>query len=277
MLRYLAAPVLFLSLALAPAQAQEVTPAAVSKVLRMTEMMDIMQAEGLAYGEQLQEELFPDAGSARWQDMVALIYDAPTMQREFEAVFEAELAAQPEATGLILDFFGSERGQRIVTLEIEARRALLDEAVEEAAQVAVQEMMEANDPRFDLLLEFAEINQLVEENVAGAMNSNLAFYRGMAEGGAFDGAEMTEQEILSDVWTQEPQIRADTEQWLYPFLSLAYQPLSDEDMQAYIAFSETPASGVLNRALFAAFDDVFSRISHDLGRAAAGMLAGQDI
>ena len=32
----------------------------------------------------------------------------------------------------------------------------------------------------------------------------------------------------------------DTAEWLYPFLMLAYQPLSDQDLDQYIAFSEHP-------------------------------------
>ena len=110
----------------------------------------------------------------------------------------------------------------------------------------------------------------------GAMNANLAFYRGLSESGAFP-AEMTEDQMLSDVWAQEPDVRAETTDWLYPFLSLAYQPLSDDQLEAYIAFSETAAGDRLNGALFAAFDKVFTQISYDLGRAAAGQMQGEDI
>ena len=83
--------------------------------------------------------------------------------------------------------------------------------------------------------------------------------------------------MLADVWSQESDIRAETEGWLYPFLALAYKPLSDADMQAYLTFSESEASRVMNAAMFAAFDEMFRDISRDLGRAAADMLSGQDI
>ena len=86
--------------------------------------------------------------------------------------------------------------------------------------------MAERDPRLDLLDRFAEANDLIEENVSGALNSNLAFYRGMSEGGAFTGAEMTEEEMLSEVWSQEDDIRAETAGWLYPFLMLAYESVS---------------------------------------------------
>ena len=53
------------------------------------------------------------------------------------------------------------------------------------------------------------------------------------------------------------------------FLVLAYQPLSDEDLQAYQAWSESDAGVLVNRALFAAFAEVYTPISRSLGQAAA--------
>lgn len=260
-----------------PFEARAVTPAEVAQTLRVGETIAVMQEEGIAYGEDLEAELFPGAGGARWDGVVALIYDRATMEQRFLASLTERLGTNAEELGAINAFFASERGQRILDLEIEARRALLDETVEEAAQVAVQEMQADDDPRFRLLERFAEANDLIEENVSGALNANLAFYRGMSDGGAFRGAEMTEEEMLSEVWSQEAEIRAETVSWLYPYLMLAYEPLSDEDMEAYIAFSESAAGATMNTALFGAYDELFGTISHDLGRAAAEMLSGQDI
>ncbi len=260
-----------------PLRAGSVDPAAVAATLRMPEMIAVMRNEGVAYGADLEKQLFPGAGGTRWAALVEGIYDEDRMARRFDGVFTAQLGRDDATLQAIIDFFGSDRGQRILVLEIEARRALLDQAVEEAAKVTVEGMMAKQAPRLDVLRRFAEANDLIEQNVAGAMNANVAFYRGLADGGAFAGAEMTEADILADVWAQEPDIRMETEDWLYPFLNLAYEPLSDADMLAYLEFSRTPAAAVLNSAMFAAFDDVFGEISHDLGRAAAEILSGQDI
>ncbi len=247
-----------------------------SRLLRIDEMLVVMRDEGIAYGADLEDELFPGKGGARWARLVATIYDPAGMRRQFDDVFDPQMAAHPEALDATLDFFGTDRGQRIVALELAARRALLDDAVEKAAQVQVDEMRRADDPRLTLILRFADVNDLIERNVEGALNSNLAFYHGMAAGGAF-GEGLSEREILSDVWSQEGEIRAETQDWLYPFLTLAYQPLSDEDMRAYVAYSESGPGQALNAALFAAFDAVFSSLSQNLGRAAAQMLAGEDL
>lgn len=247
-----------------------------TRLLRLDEVMAVMRDEGLKYGGDLEGELFPAAGGARWAAAVDDIYDSGAMLRRFEQVFAPGMAADPQALDATLDFFGSERGQRIVELEIAARRALLDEAVEEVAEARVQEMRSTDDPRLDLILRYAEVNDLIEQNVAGALNSNLAFYRGMVEGGAFEGG-LTESEMLADVWSREEEVRNDTEEWLLPFLAMAYDPLTDDDLLAYVAFSGTPPGQTLNTALFAGFDALFEALSRDLGRAAAQMMSGQDL
>ena len=57
---------------------------------------------------------------------------------------------------------------------------------------------------------------------------------------------------------------------------LAYEDLSDAEMDAYIALSESPAGQAVNAILFSGFDGLFEAISNDLGRAAAGFIAGED-
>lgn len=264
------------ALAQTQTQAPEDAAARLSRVLLIPEVIAVMRDEGIEYGLSMETELFDGRGGPDWARAVDLIYDAPTMQRRFEAVLANELGSDAALAAAIEGFFATDRGQRILTLEVEARRALMDEAVEDAARARAEEMAAADDPRMADLKRFAEINDLVESNVMGALNANLAFYRGMAEGGAF-GDDMTEEQMLSDVWAQEPEIRTETEDWLFPFLAMAYGPLGDDDLAAYTAFSETAEGRRMNAVLFAAFDAVFVAISRDLGRAAARQLMGQDI
>lgn len=262
-----------------PSQLSAAVPAevaALADTLMIGQVIAVMREEGIDYGATLEGELFPGRGGDDWQAVVGLIYDTAKMRARFEARFARELAGDADTIAATRDFFGSDRGRRILDLELQARRALMDDAAEEAAKVAVQDMIGANDPRMDVLRRFAETNDLIESNVAGALNSNLAFYKGLSEAGAFQD-QMSEEDMLADVWSQEPDIRADTEEWLFSYLALAYRPLSEADMAAYQAFSETSAGQKLNAALFAAFDEVFTAISLDLGRAAARQMQGEDI
>lgn len=248
-----------------------------SETLQIAEILAVMREEGIQYGTTLEPDLFPGKGGADWAAQVSQIYDIAAMRKQFDASLVAALASQDAASlDVMEEFFASERGQRILMLENEARRALLDKDTEDAAKVNVEKMAAKGDPRLSLIRRFAEANDLIEMNVAGALNANLAFFKGMAEAGGFDAA-MTEEQMLSNVWSQEPEIRGETETWLFPYLALAYQPLSDDDMQAYLAFSAMEEGMALNVALFAAFDQLFTSISTDLGRAAAGRMRGEDI
>ena len=249
---------------------------ALTETMKIGAIVDVLRLEGIDYGLSLEDELFPGRGGPAWRMAVELIYDTATMRARFDRAFAAEMARDPAAIAAAQAFFGDARGQRLLTLEIEARRALLDEAVEDAARATAEDMAAGDDPRMGLLRRFAEANDLIEANVQGALNANLAFYRGMVEAGAM-GDDTTEEQMLADVWAQEAEIRSETEDWLFPFLTLAYGPVSDADLQAYTDYSLTPEGKRLNLALFAAFDAVFTAISHDLGRAAARQMMGEDI
>ena len=124
-------------------------------------------------------------------------------------------------------------------------------------------------------INIADINELVDSNVSGALNSNLAFYRGMATSEQFSDT-LSESFMLTTVWGQEPEIREETESWTMNFSTLAYAELSDAEMQQYIDVSASEAGQKLNAALFAGFDKVFETQSFDLGRATAEFSIGED-
>jgi len=274
--------------AIAPALAQEPqvsttddTPATgtaqvarLTAILQLPALLEIMQREGVAYGDELQADLFPGQGGSEWARRVEQIYAPDRLMPVFTTVFAAELDGTD--TAAMRAFFEEGPGARAVELEIAARRALLDPGVEEAADQQLEEMLATDSPRLLAIEEFAEAGDLIEANVLGGLNANLAFYRGMIDGGGLPG-EMGEGQLLADVWSQEDAIRTETRDWLYAYLALAYDPMSDDELQAYIDFSAGPAGKALNRALFAGFDAVFAQVSYELGLGAARYLAGQDI
>ena len=266
--------VLATSLCLAvPATAEDA--ADVVEAIRLNEILEVMQQEGLAYADSLAEELFPDGrGGAEWEAAVADIYDLDRIQTGFAEALEAELTE--EEAREITAFYTSDLGQKIVSLEVGARQAMLDPDVEAMAEETAALALADRDPRAAQVGRFIAANDLIEANVIGAMNSNYAYMKGLNDGGAFQGG-LSDEEILADIWTQEPEIRKSTTEWLYAYLLLAYAPLTDEEMEAYIAFSETDAGRALNDALFAVFDDMFLGISRQLGLASARVLTQTDI
>jgi len=252
-----------------PARLEELIAA-----LRLDETLEVMAQEGIAYGNELEAEMFPGRGKARWQAMVTDIYDAARARQVMRETL-GEALSGTDLDPLVM-FFGGETGARIVGLELSARRALLDPDVEDASRETVERMRDAGDTRLGLLEVFVAVNDLVEMNVAGGLNANYAFYAGLVAGGAFP-FDMSEEEMLAEVWSQEPELREETEAWLYSYLAMAYQPLSDAELQAYIALSETAEGQALNQALFAGFDVLFRQVSRDLGVGAAQFIQGEDI
>ncbi|MDU8941753.1 DUF2059 domain-containing protein [Ovoidimarina sediminis] len=244
------------------------------EAIGLPRIIALMREEGLAYGDDIANDMFGGVPSASWQGTVDEIYDTDAMLEAVEAGLEDGLAE----TDLdpLLEFFTSERGQRIIDFEISARAALMDEDIEAAAEETYLGLRDAGDARLDLLDRFVEANDLVESNVMGAMNSNYAFYEGLADSDALPPS-MTENDMLREVWSQEDLIREDTTLWVFSYLSMAYRPLDDADLEAYIAISETEAGQALNRALFDGFDDMYVAISRALGQAAGRLMGGQDI
>jgi hypothetical protein len=268
----------------APAAAETTTepPAAAISISQLGEVMqldalfDVLRDEGFAHGAELAADMFPLGGGPGWDSELAGIYDIPRMRAEFNQTLRAGFSADPESLAEVAAFFGSDLGSRILTLEIEARRAFLDEASEDAARVAADRRRASRDARARQIDRFIESSDLLEMNVAGALSGNLAFLSGMNEVGV-NGVRLPEEEVMAQVWGQEEQIRNDTESWLHAYLGLAYAPLTDAELESYIEFWETPAGKRLNAVLFAAFEQVFSGVSRDLGRAAGQAMLGQDI
>lgn len=267
--------ILFWIFAVLPLRA-EITPEVqrLSDALGLPEIIEVMRDEGVEYGQELAETMFPGRAEGDWPTVVAAIYDTDVMTETAVTGFGNALNADDVAQ--LTAFFESDLGVEIIQLEISARRAIMDEAVDDANKVRVAEMIAKEDTRIALLRRFIDVNDLLESNVVGALNSSYAFYVGLVDGGAYPEA-VPEDQILSDVWQQEPEIRAETEEWLLAFLSMAYSPLSGADMQTYIEFSETEAGQALNTALFAGFDQMFEDISRALGLAAASAMTSEEL
>ncbi|MES2435531.1 MAG: hypothetical protein V4586_17115 [Pseudomonadota bacterium] len=260
------------------AQAQAIQPdiSALTQTLKIDALIAVMRTEGLANGKDMEADLFPGQGGAAWGVVVSRVYDTARLHQIFDAALSKALQNDPATQTAMRAFFGTPLGQHILALEIDARKALLDDKATEAAAHLWGKALNAKTHRATQINRFAEVNDLIESNVMGALNGNLAFYQGMNAAHAFP-EPMPEDEMLSDVWGQESDVRKDTVEWLYPFLMLAYQPLSDKELDQYIAFSKTPAGQKANRAMFTAFDAMFVQVSKELGQSAGRLMAGQDI
>ena len=270
----------FLALAAGPALAQ--SPVALREdtlamldAIGMEESIEIMVQAGLRDGRGLEDDLFPGRGGTAWGSVVDGLYAHDTLRAFFYEGFPEDRLTEERAAE-ITAFFTSDLGERIVEGELTAWEAITDQAVEEAAnEVYFEHLAEAN-PRLELLARFTEVNGFVDFNVMGSLNANFAFLRGMSDGGAYE-RPIPEDMILTQVWQGEPEIREDTILWLYSFQLMAYADLTDEELEAYIAFSESEAGQMYNSTIFAGYDTVFSEMSYRIGNAAAIFMTGEPI
>ena len=238
----------------------------------MERMIALMQLEGQSYAVELGDEMLPGGFSDSWGATVARIYDTDAMQtavrRGFADALEGVDISPLEA------FFETPEGTTIINLEISAREAMMDTAIEDEAKQQSRAYERAGDDAFILVDEFVKAGDLLEANVVGALNSNMQFYRGLVDGGAF---QLSEDQILADVWEQEEETRSETRDWLYGFLIMAYTPLAPGQLEAYTELSKTPEGAAMNAALFEGFDSMYSDISYALGLAAARAMQIEDI
>lgn len=233
-------------------------------LLRLDELVQIVEAEGRRMALDADVDLLGRPGGAVWQRRVEAIYDPDRLQAE--VMGEMQSALSPRFLDALLMFYQDAAMQKIVSRELAVRRAFLDSAVEEKAR---RDWLSgrALTSHEAAIFHFVEVNDLVERNVVGTLNANYAFLQALTDAHPEASERLTESEILTQVWAQEVEIRRDTSEWLYAFLTMAYDPISGDVLKRYVAFSETDAGRALNQAMFTAFDRVYLRLSTDLGRA----------
>ena len=243
-------------------------------LLHLDDLVVIMREEGFTLALASDVDLLGRPGGQAWTQRLEQIYEMDRLQRDLQR--EMLAALNPTHLDALCDFYSAQSVQNVVVLEVSVRRAFLDADVEDRARSAWLNGL-ALTAHEDAILHFVEVNDLIERNVVGALNSNYAFLRAMTDAHPVAAERMTDQQILAEVWAEEVEIRQDTSEWLFAFLTTAYDPVSEEVLDAYVAFSETDAGQALNHAIFAAFDKMYLRISADLGRAVGEFSSQQEL
>ncbi|HEY0274614.1 MAG TPA: hypothetical protein VGC31_00885 [Paenirhodobacter sp.] len=242
--------------------------------MQLPALFNVMREEGIAYGADLHEELLGSPADEGWRATVAAIHDPARLLPRFNQRFATALAAADQAA--IEAWFAQAPGNRIVTHEIETRKRLLDPAAEDSAEAQAQAADLAGNPKLAAVRRVIAATDLVEANVVGGMNANLAFYKAMAAGGAFPDP-VGDDTMLDDIAAQEDDIRQDVTVWLESYLFQAYEPLSIQDLDRLAAFSRSVPGQQVLRAEFDAFDAVFEETSAELGAALARRITATDL
>ena len=218
-------------------------------VMRLREAAQILSQEGMSHAQALDAELLDGAGGSAWLTQAARIYDAQRLAETLRSSMAAQL--QGEALEAVISFYASDLGTKIVNLENSARLVMHDSAVEEAARDRYLALRTSNHPRLDLIARYIATGDMVSRNLSTQLNTQVQLFRGLKEGGAIT---MTEEEILDQATQGLASQQESILDWLNTYFLLAYDPLSDRELEVYIAFTETEAGRIFNRALFAGFE-----------------------
>ncbi|PCD76952.1 DUF2059 domain-containing protein [Pseudothioclava arenosa] len=252
--------------ALISAPAWGADPGQVAQLLHVERLFAILGRESEDYASDLGAEFLGNGADPGWHDEVRRIHDPARLQSAFEAVLADELKDDPLPE--ITRFLSSETGQRMIDLELDAREALLDPRVEAAAEGALEAAEAAQDARLGLVRDVIAAAGLVEENVAGGLNTNFAFSVALAESGVY-AYPVSKDEILAELIAEEPALRDEVTLWLESYLMMAYAPASEAELRDWLEFTRSDAGQALLHAQFAGFDRVFNASSAALGHALA--------
>ncbi len=246
------------------------------ELMQFAGTVEIIRIEGQGYGEVIAEDMLSGISAESWNATVADIYDPEWMLELVRQGFDAELSQTDLAP--LLKYFRSDAGREVIRLELTARRAFADADVEAAAKQRLEVLTAEQAPILQQVQALIDDSDLVNLNVAGTLNSSLMFFTGFYEGlGPEIGGDVTEAQMLSDVWAQEEETRADAVSWLNSYMVMAYQPLPPEQLEEYAAFFRSKEGRDLNRAIFAGFDRMFEEISYKLGLAVASYMSSEPL
>ena len=269
------AALVLLAVPLRPAAAQDI-----ATLYLFDDLFAIMADEGIASAGDADATPLAPEDLGQWRAELARIYDSSRMSADFTAALDNQLAQRPDIRADAIAFAQSELGARVLQLEVTARKALLDDEIDEMARLVLAEARDAAPgsdmaKRLALVRERVAVNDLVELNVSLGLNTTYAYYDGMLSQAEVPG--LGAQDVLSLVWSQEEDIRTDVTDWIESYFLMAYQPLTTEELETYIDFSASAGGDGFNRMMFQAFDAVFVDISRQVGAAMGRALSGETL
>lgn len=243
-----------------------------ARVLRIDDVIEILREEGRALGAEIDRDMLNGRGGDWFADQVDALYDPGRIRDAVHMAIAATMTV--EEIDQSVAFFTSERGRRILSLEVSARRAMMTKEIEDTARRDYEKAREGFDPKLEAIRRLITVNDLIERNVRGTMWVGYSFRRGLVDGGA---SQQTDEEIKRDVRAELDSTRNEARAWLYSYMWFAYGPLSAGDLDAYIDYSRTPSGQALNNALFDGFDRSYDTISRELGVMVAQAVIASDL
>ena len=199
-------------------------------------------------------------------------YDADSFENAVKKIYNLKMMDNFTRKGLIqklskekaevaLKFFSKGLGARVALLETSARSAISYKEVEAAAVQMAKDAKNEDTARYSMLEQNIKDLELVELNMTGAFSAQYAFLSNLS---ALDEMPLGNDDIVTLLLESEEEMRQDIVDWLMGFTHMAYTPLSDEELKAYLTFLTSADGKALNLALFHIFNGLSIQTSGDL-------------
>ncbi|NIY72886.1 hypothetical protein HCZ30_10645 [Marivivens donghaensis] len=216
----------------------------------VTRMEDIASAQNIAAAWLPYESDFTN---------VEALYIAPTVRDAIHAAFIAAL--DEDHAEEILAFLRSEPGQAMTAHELEGRKEFYDDSALEEGRAMLTAMVFTEPEKYELLSDYIEVNDLIEQNLVIGLNFEMALNAGASE--VLPPELQTDPSLLASQLQSEAEwMRADITDWLESYLAYSYGDVPEDQFREIFEFSVTEAGQAYNTALFdayAAYSEVAAR------------------
>ena len=228
--------------------------------LQLNKIITILHDEGIGDGLKTGVVyLGKDYDEKAFRAALDEVYSLESMESELKSGIAESLTL--ETATHVLDFFSSDLGRQIATLETSARTVISDAAVERIVIDVAKSAKIENPKRYNLLEKNIIEMGFVELNMTGAFSAQFAF---LSELSKLENVTITHDEILAMLMQSEAEMREEIKNWLMGFSYLAYQPLSDDELGTYLGFLTSSSGKELNSVLFSIFNALALKTSEGL-------------
>lgn len=205
-----------------------------------------------------------------WEVAAEAAFDADRLIAAVDAQMEGRFT-DAELQELY-DYFSSPFGAKIVALEVASASNTGDTAARTAEGAGIFTNLAANDP--DRLALYKQMLDAMEAfDVTEAVILNMA-YSIMAGVVGAAGAPVTDEQMITMVKQATAGLREDVEKTLQAQTALTYRDLTNEELERYVEFLETPSGSHYYEVSMQALDKAISKEARDFGNrlfAALGM------
>ena len=236
-------------------------------VLKFDELLKEIYEEGIISAQEIQKDSNSGEISKVWEKRIRKIYSVDSMKEFF--LFELSKIDLSLESNEAIKFYESVLGQKIVNSELDSRKILRDEKKKIEASKTIRQLKYFKPARYKLYSDIIISNNFIEENVASAMNSNLAFYLGYAQSKPSESKQFLKAEMISQIWQNESETRKRMTDWVFNFSAISFERFSENELKSYLSFSNSNEGKLFNSSINYIFDKLFKSQSYNLGQALA--------